>query len=60
MASCHIIAGMAVTLHWNSNIVFQCAFHVVWCPKYRRRVISGELQTRLKQLIREVVEEKGA
>ncbi|MBF8189375.1 IS200/IS605 family transposase, partial [Nonomuraea sp. K274] len=26
---------MAVTLRTNSNIAFQCAFHVVWCPKYR-------------------------
>ncbi|MER7008556.1 IS200/IS605 family transposase, partial [Dactylosporangium sp. NPDC000555] len=30
---------MSVTLRSNSNVVFQCAFHVVWCPKYRRRVL---------------------
>jgi putative transposase len=51
---------MAVTLRSNSNLVFQCAFHVVWCPKYRRRVIGGPMEDRLKQLVREVVEEKGA
>jgi putative transposase len=51
---------MAVTLRTNANIAFQCAFHVVWCPKYRRRVIGGRMEDRLKQLIREVVEEKGA
>jgi putative transposase len=51
---------VAVTLRSNSNLVFQCAFHVVWCPKYRRRVIGGRMEERLKQLIREVVEEKGA
>jgi putative transposase len=51
---------LAVTLRSNSNLVFQCAFHVVWCPKYRRRVIGGRMEERLKQLIREVVEEKGA
>jgi REP-associated tyrosine transposase len=51
---------MAVTLRSNENITFQCAFHVVWCPKYRRRVIGGLMEERLQQLIREVVEEKGA
>jgi putative transposase len=52
--------GMAVMLRSNANITFQCAFHVVWCPKYRRRVIGGRMEDRLKQVIREVVEEKGA
>ncbi|MGW6505899.1 IS200/IS605 family transposase [Nonomuraea angiospora] len=51
---------MAVTLRANSNIAFQCAFHVVWCPKYRRRVLGGRIETRLKELIREVIAEKGA
>ncbi|MFI6882705.1 IS200/IS605 family transposase [Streptosporangium canum] len=49
-----------MTLRTNSNIAFQCAFHVVWCPKYRRRVLGGQIEERLKQLIREVIEEKGA
>jgi putative transposase len=51
---------VTVTLRTNSNIAFQCAFHVVWCPKYRRRVLGGRIGERLKQLIREVIEEKGA
>ncbi|MEV6930926.1 IS200/IS605 family transposase [Dactylosporangium sp. NPDC051485] len=51
---------MAVTLRSNSSVVFQCAFHVVWCSKYRRRVLGGRIEERLKQLVREVVEERGA
>ncbi|MEU0153472.1 IS200/IS605 family transposase [Micromonospora fulviviridis] len=51
---------MSVALRSNSDVVFQCAFHVVWCPKYRRRVLGGRIEERLTQLIREVVEEKGA
>ncbi|MGW9193037.1 IS200/IS605 family transposase [Micromonospora chersina] len=51
---------MSVALRSNSNVVFQCAFHVVWCPKYRRRVLGGGIEERLTQLIGEVVEEKGA
>jgi putative transposase len=49
-----------VTLRTNGDIAFQCAFHVVWCPKYRRRVLGGEVEDRLKELIHEVIEEKGA
>ena len=51
---------MSVTLRSNSNVVFRCAFHVVWCPKYRRRVLGGRIEERLRQLVREVVDEKGA
>jgi putative transposase len=44
----------------NANITFQCAFHVVWCPKYRRRVLGGRIEERLEEIVREVVAEKGA
>lgn len=51
---------MSATLRSNSNITFQCAFHVVWCPKYRRRVLGGRVETRLKEIVREVVSDKEA
>lgn len=44
----------------NGNIACQWAFHVVWCPKYRRRVLGGRIEARLEELIREVIDEKGA
>jgi putative transposase len=47
-------------LRTNANIALQCAYHVVWCPKYRRRVIGGRMEQRLKEVIAEVVTEKGA
>jgi putative transposase len=47
-------------LRTNANIAFQCAYHVVWCPKYRRKVIGGRMEQRLKEIIAEVIEEKGA
>ena len=28
-------------------------YHFVWCPKYRRKLLVGEIQKRLKQLIEE-------
>jgi putative transposase len=34
--------------------VYRCHYHVVWCPKYRRNVIAGNVDVRLKEIIREV------
>lgn len=44
----------------NNNIVYHCQFHVVWCPKYRRNVIDGNVDVRLKEIIREVCAERDA
>lgn len=38
----------------NNNIVFACRYHVVWCPKYRRKVLVSDVAERLKELISEV------
>jgi putative transposase len=38
----------------NNNIVFSCKYHVVWCPKYRRKVLVDNVDIRLKEIIREV------
>ena len=35
----------------NNNIVYSCKYHVVWCPKYRRKILTGQIETRLKELI---------
>ncbi len=44
----------------NSNVVYRCHYHVVFCPKYRRPVIGGRIETRLKEIIREVCAERDA
>ena len=33
--------------------VHACDYHIIWCTKYRRSVLSPEIQTRLKELILE-------
>ncbi|MBI5326990.1 MAG: IS200/IS605 family transposase [Deltaproteobacteria bacterium] len=38
----------------NNNVVYSCKYHVVWCPKYRRKVLTGEVADRLKKLIRQI------
>ena len=44
----------------NKNVVYSCKYHVVWCPKYRRKVITGKIEMRLKELIEETASAIGA
>ncbi|KJS48789.1 IS200/IS605 family transposase [Desulfosporosinus sp. BICA1-9] len=48
---------MEVKYKSNNNIVYSCKYHVVWCPKYRRKVLVGQIEVCLKELIREICEE---
>lgn len=41
----------------NHNVVYSCKYHVVWCPKYRRKVLVDGVDTRLKELITEICNE---
>ena len=42
------------------NVYFSCKYHVVWCPKYRRKVLIEQVAKRLEQIIREVCKEHRA
>ena len=41
----------------NKNIVYSCKYHVVWCPKYRRKVLINGVDLRLKELIKSIADE---
>lgn len=41
----------------NNNVTYSCKYHVVWCPKYRRKVLVDGVDERLKQIIREMAAE---
>jgi len=38
----------------GSHSVYQCHYHFVFIPKYRKPVLKGEVGTRLRELIREI------
>ena len=44
----------------NAGAVFSLKFHLVWCPKYRRKVLVGDVAERLKVLLGEKAAELGA
>lgn len=37
----------------NNNVVYSCKYHVVWCPKYRRKILTDGIELRLKELLLE-------
>jgi len=44
----------------NRNIYYSCKYHVVWCPKYRRKVLVEAVAECLATIIREVCQEHQA
>jgi len=41
----------------NAGAVFSLKYHLVWCPKYRRKVLVAPVNVRLKELIAEIAAE---
>jgi putative transposase len=39
-----------VTYKSNNNVVYSCKYHVVFCPKYRRKVLVDGVDDRLKNI----------
>jgi len=40
----------------NSHAKFRLMFHIVWIPKYRKRVLTGSVAKRIKELLGECAE----
>ena len=41
----------------TGKTIYSCQYHVIWCTKYRRKVLDTQIQGRLKYLIREKQDE---
>ena len=41
----------------NKNIVYNCQYHVIWCVKYRRKVLVDEVDNRLKEILHQVAQD---
>lgn len=35
----------------SNKAVFNIGYHIIWCPKYRRKVLINEVGNRLKELL---------
>lgn len=43
----------------NHNVVYICRYHVIFCPKYRRKVLMPPIDERLKTILAEQMERWG-
>jgi len=42
-----------------SHVRWQCKYHVVFIPKYRRKVLFGKLRAGIGRILRDLCEQKG-
>jgi putative transposase len=40
----------------HHNVVYICRYHVIFCPKYRRKVLVAPIDERLKTILAEQIE----
>jgi len=43
----------------NAGAVFNLSYHVVWCPKYCRKVLVGDVEQRLKHILYATAQQYG-
>ncbi|HKV85033.1 MAG TPA: IS200/IS605 family transposase [Ktedonobacterales bacterium] len=43
----------------TNHVVYVCRYHVVFCPKYRRKVLTPPIDERLKAILAEQIERWG-
>jgi putative transposase len=48
---------MRTELRSNNNVAYSCKYHVIFCPKYRRKVLTADIGERLRSIIHEVADE---
>ena len=41
-----------------SHVVYQCSYHIIWCPKYRFRILKGIVKEYLGKRIKALCEWK--
>lgn len=41
----------------SRNCLYQTAYHVVWCPKHRKAVLTGDIPATLESMLREICSE---
>lgn len=43
----------------SNKAVYNVAYHLIWCPKYRRKVLINGIDERLKELLKEKADNIG-
>jgi REP-associated tyrosine transposase len=43
----------------QSHVKWECKYHIVWCPKYRRKKLYGKLRHRFGEITHDLCRQKG-
>jgi len=43
----------------SSSSVYEIYYHIIWCPKYRKAVLTSPIKEFLEQVLRTIAETKG-
>ena len=46
--------------HSSGTTIYRCLYHVIFCPKYRRNVLTPAIQKRMKEIVVEVANENNS
>lgn len=38
----------------SNKAIYNIGYHIIWCPKYRRKVLVDQIEVRLKELLIEI------
>ena len=50
---------MATKYYRTPHLVYDCKYHVIFCPKYMRRILVNGLDELVKTVFRKIAEQKG-
>lgn len=42
-----------------SHAIWHCMYHIVWTPKYRYRILKGEIKIEVERCLKSFSEQKG-
>ena len=42
-----------------AHAVWECKYHIVWCPKYRFRILKGEIGESVRDILKQLCKWKG-
>jgi len=45
-----------MTVRQSSHAVYDTKYHIVWAPKYRKGILRGDIQQRIKEIFQEIAD----
>lgn len=46
-------------IHYGRGYVYSIQYHIVWCVKYRRKILTDKIEQRLVEILQKIAEENG-